>query len=82
VQVHSREYHDDADAWDDTVMADGVLGEYGVVVVPVTPRRIARSPDAVLRRIERCYENAVRRPRPDVVALPIGHGLVSASSGR
>ncbi|WP_088314961.1 hypothetical protein [Kineosporia sp. R_H_3] len=82
IQVHSREHHDGPDTWDDTVMADGLLGEYGVAVVPVTPRRIARAPDVVLRRIERCYENARRRPRPEVSALPVGHGVVSSSSGR
>jgi hypothetical protein len=77
IQVHSREYHDGADAWDETVMGDGVLGEYGVTVVPVTPRRLSETPDAVLRRIERVHERARRLPRPDVRALPVGHGLVS-----
>ncbi|MBI4943087.1 MAG: hypothetical protein HY830_20265 [Actinobacteria bacterium] len=77
VQVHSREHHDGPDSWDDTVMADGLLGEYGVAVVPVTPRRIARSPDVVLRRIERCYEIARRRPRRG----PRG-GASSAGSAR
>ncbi|WP_143448800.1 hypothetical protein [Kineosporia sp. A_224] len=76
VQVHSRAYHD-GDLWDDTVMSDGIYPEYGIVVVGVTPRRIARSPAAVLARIERSYAAAAQRPRPSVLAAPVGHGLVA-----
>lgn len=68
IQVHSRRHHAAPDDWDATVMTDGVYAEHGIPVVGVTPNRIARDPDAVLRRIERAYLSALRRPRPDVVA--------------
>jgi hypothetical protein len=44
---------------------------HGIALVAVTPRQIAIDPDGVLARIERAYEHARRRPRPDVVAVPI-----------
>jgi hypothetical protein len=75
--VHSRRHHADGDEWDHTVHSDGVFPEYGVIAVPVTPRRIRSDPAGVLRRIERAYAAARQRPRPDVVAVPLGHGLVS-----
>ena len=77
VQVHSREYHEGPQEWDDTVMGDGVLADHDIVVVQVTPRRLARSPDEVLARLERRYELARRRPRPDVVAVPLGRWRAS-----
>lgn len=78
VQVHSREYHDGPEAWDATVMGDGIYAEYGIAVVGVTPRSVERHPEVVLRRIERAYEAALRRPRPQVLAMAIAHGLVSS----
>jgi hypothetical protein len=55
VQVHSREFHGGENAFDRTVMVDGVYAEYGVVVVAVTPRLIRDSPGEVLRRVERAH---------------------------
>lgn len=76
VQVHSRRHHFAVDDWEDTVLSDGAYAEYGVPVVAVTPRFVARDPATALRRIERAYEKARARGRADVVAEPIGHGLV------
>ena len=78
VQVHSREHHDGPEAWDATVMSDGVYAEYGIAVVGVTPRSVERRPDVVLRRLENAYSAALRRPRPDVLAAATAHGLVSS----
>ena len=52
-------------------MTDGLLFEHGIVVVGLTPRAIRTRPSSVLRRIERAYEQARRRPRPNVRAVPI-----------
>ena len=48
-----------------------ILVEHGVVVVGLTPRAVRSRPREVLRRIEAVYEQARRRPRPEVVAVPI-----------
>jgi hypothetical protein len=77
IQVHSSTYHCDPDAWDATVMSDGVYAEHGIVVVAVTPRQIRVDPLGVLRRIEGAHLAARQRSRPAVTATPIGHGLVS-----
>jgi hypothetical protein len=71
LQVHSYLHHARPDQWDGTVMTAGILVEHGVVVVGLTPRAIRACPDAVLARMERAYEHARRRPRPDVLAVPI-----------
>ncbi|MBR7742985.1 hypothetical protein KC207_06755 [Phycicoccus sp. BSK3Z-2] len=68
VMVHSHRHHSQGDEWDDTVAADSDLVAAGVVVVGVTPRQVRRSPDAVLRRIERAHAVAADRPHPAVVA--------------
>jgi hypothetical protein len=77
IHVHSRRYHEAWDDWDRTVMADGVFAEYGIPVVGVTPARITRDPEGVLRRVELAYLAAARRPRPDVTARRLGHGIAS-----
>jgi hypothetical protein len=71
VQVHSRQFHAGELDWEATVSADGVFAEHGIALVAVTPKQIATDPDAVRVRIERAYEQARRRPRPEVVAVPI-----------
>jgi hypothetical protein len=70
VQVHSKRFHAGELEWEATVSADGVFAEYGIPLVAVTPRQIAAQSGDVLGRIERAYEQARRRPRPDVLALP------------
>jgi hypothetical protein len=72
VQVHSRRYHGSPADWDDTVASDGVYAEHGVPVVAVTPHMIGADADGTLRRIEAAYRAALARPRPAVVARPIG----------
>jgi hypothetical protein len=72
VQVHSLSHHGTPDSWDGTVTSDGLLVEHGVVVLGVTPRRIRTDPDAVVRRILAAYRSAAARPRPPVVATPVG----------
>jgi hypothetical protein len=72
VQVHSRKYHAGELDWEATVAADAVFVEHGVPVLAVTPSQIARDPDGVLGRIERAHASACLRPRPQVVATPIG----------
>jgi hypothetical protein len=76
IQVHSKRHHSEADDWEATVLSDGVYAEHGIAVVSLTPRFVRRDPAAALARIERAYLAARERPRPDVVAVPIGHGLV------
>jgi hypothetical protein len=71
VQVHSRRYHAGELDWEATVSTDGVFAEHGIALVAITPRQIAIDPDGVLSRVERAYEQARRRPRPDIVAVPI-----------
>jgi hypothetical protein len=77
VQVHSKRHHSDVEDWEATVLSDGAYAEYGIPVVGLTPRFFARDTEAAVRRIERAYLAARGAPRPDVVATPIGHGLVS-----
>jgi hypothetical protein len=74
VQVHSRRYHAGELDWETTVLADGVYAEQGIALVAVTPRQIATDLVGVVARIERADEQARRRPRPGVVAVPIPSG--------
>ena len=69
VQVHSRQYHEDNEDWEATVMSDGVFAEYGIPVVGVTPWAIRRRPALVLGRIERAHLVAAARPRSAVRAV-------------
>ena len=79
VQVHSKRYHAGELDWEKTVSGDGVFAEHGVALVAVTPRQISSQPAAVLARIERAYEQAVKRPRPAVTARPRENGHNGAS---
>lgn len=76
VQVHSRRHHFDVDDWETTVLSDGVYAEFGIPVVAMTPRFVRRDPAAARLRVERAYRAALTRPRADVTATPVGHGLV------
>ncbi|MGL5864425.1 MAG: hypothetical protein ACRCYX_00955 [Dermatophilaceae bacterium] len=80
VMVHSHRYHANGDDFDSTIEADGDLTAAGVIVVGVTPHRIAHDPAAVLRRIERTYLTASARPRPAVTAMP-QHAARPGSAG-
>jgi hypothetical protein len=75
--VHSYLHHAGPDEWDGTVMTDGILVEHGVVVVGLTPRAIRNRAETVRVRVERAYEQARRRPRPRILAVPIASGVVS-----
>ena len=78
VQVHSRQYHAGELDWEKTVSADGVFAEHGIAHVAVTPRQITREASSVLRRIERAYEQATKRPpahRRRPIHRPVGCGL-------
>jgi hypothetical protein len=66
VQVHSRRYHQGAEAWDATVIRDGIFAEHGALLVAVTPTGLDRHPDRVLTRIEGAYRAAAAAPRPAV----------------
>lgn len=57
VMVHSRLHHD-AEGFDETIVRDGELAAYGISVVGLTPRVLAREGEQVLRRIERAYVTA------------------------
>ncbi len=72
VMVHSHKYHSGA-LWDETVERDGDLTTAGIVVVGVTPRAIQNEPIRVLRKVERTYLAAQRRPRPNVRAISRHH---------
>jgi hypothetical protein len=71
VQVHSYRHHARPEEWDGIVLTDGVLVEHGVMVLGFTPHAIKNRRAEVLIRTERTYEQARRRPRPEVVAVPI-----------
>jgi hypothetical protein len=71
LQVHSYLHHAGPDEWDGTVMTDGILVEHGVVVVGLPPRAIRNRAETVRVRVERAYEQARRRPRPRILAVPI-----------
>ena len=69
VQVHSRRFHEGPDAWDSTVMQDGVFAEHGILLVAVTPTGLDRRPGRVLSRIEGAYRAAARSPAPAVLLV-------------
>jgi hypothetical protein len=75
LQVHSYLHHAGPDEWDGPVMTDGILVEHGVVVVGLTPRAIRNRPETVRARVERAYDQARRRPRPNIVAVPIASAV-------
>jgi hypothetical protein len=75
IQVHSRRYHAGPQEWDATVMADGRLAEHGIVVLAVTPARLAADPLAVLTRVENAYRALRGRPRPAVYVRRSENGL-------
>ena len=76
IQVHSKRHHHEEADWEATVLSDGIYAEYGIPVVAMTPTFFTRDPAAAVRRVERAYTAALAMPRPDVLALPVGHGLV------
>jgi len=70
IQVHSRTYHLRDQDWNGTVAADSALGEYGVVVLRLTPQMINTDPSAIRTQVENAYRAGCDRPRPQVRARP------------
>lgn len=68
VMVHSRQFHEGGQQWEQTVARDGELTAHGVVVVGVTPWAIRSDPAGVLARVEQTYLMTRLRPRPAVIA--------------
>jgi hypothetical protein len=64
IEVDSREHHADGLSWERTLARQRRYAEHGVLVLPITPRDLRDSPDAVLRAIRRAYAAAAARPRP------------------
>ncbi len=73
VMVHSREFHDGPDQWEQTVESDSDLTAERIPVVGVTPWSIKRRPNNVLARVENAYLAARASGfRPSVQATPRG----------
>jgi hypothetical protein len=71
IQVHSRAYHARDSDWETTVSGDSLFGEHGVVVLAVTPTKLAADPADVRQRVERAYLAVRDRPRPAVIATSL-----------
>lgn len=80
VMVHSRQFHEGVDQWEQTVMSDTDLTAARVVVVTVTPASLASNPASILRRVEAAYVEARRIGfRAPVRATP-RHGPIRPAS--
>lgn len=72
-QVHSKQHHsgyaeDGTDLWSLTVEKDGPFTDHDIIVIGVTPRSIAKRPQAVLDRFRRVVSrNLGRRYGPVLV---------------
>ncbi len=76
VQVHSRRYHAGPAEWEATLLGDGRLAEQGIVVLAISPSRVAVDPAEVRSQIERAYLSLRGRRRPDVV-VRVPHPVVT-----
>lgn len=78
-QVHSRQHHsgyadDGTDLWSLTVEKDGAFTDHDLIVVGVTPRSLARRPDAVLDRFLRVVARNLGRAYGPVLVDGVLYG--------
>ncbi len=69
LEVDSREWHLDPLGWERTQAKRARFASFGVITVPVTPRRLHEQPQEVVREMIATLASARRRPRPDVRAV-------------
>lgn len=79
-QVHSRQHHsgyaeDGTDLWSLTVEKDAVFAEHDIIVIGVTPRSLAKRPQAVLDRFRNVVSRNLGRTYGPVVVDGVIHGL-------
>lgn len=71
IQVHSRTFHTGTDEhgrdlYSETLVADSRMTSAGIVLLPVTPNTLERSPHLFIQPLRSAIETCRRRPVPDV----------------
>jgi hypothetical protein len=71
LEVDSRAYHSEGDDWMDTLDRDSDFMAHGLLTVHVVPARLRRDPWATVRRIVAVHQQGLRRPRPELLVVPM-----------
>ncbi|XWO25558.1 hypothetical protein C5142_15605 [Rhodococcus sp. BGS-1C] len=71
-EIDSFEHHSSPAAYEKTMTRRASAQGYGLVVVSHTPRAIRTQPEVVIADLQRAYQLALQRPRPNVRAVDPG----------
>lgn len=70
VEVDSREWHFRATDWENTMNRHSDLGQYGIVTLHFSPRRLRKEPASVIDRIRNAIQTGSARPRLNIKTVP------------
>ncbi|MPY98407.1 MAG: hypothetical protein GEU97_10500 [Actinophytocola sp.] len=68
LEVDSIEHHLGPDDYRRTLERHNIMTAHGIVVVHVVPSQLRTEPDKVIAHLRESYQQAARRPRPDIIA--------------
>ena len=69
LEIDSREWHLDPQGWERTQVKRARFASFGVISIPITPRRMQESPHEMVAEVLATLVSARHRPRPDVLAV-------------
>ncbi|MDV6012031.1 hypothetical protein F8178_05990 [Haloechinothrix sp. LS1_15] len=67
-EIDSFEYHLAPSDYARTLRRHAAMTSHGIIVVHTLPSRLTSEPEAVIAELRAAYEQAARRPRPDIIA--------------
>jgi hypothetical protein len=70
VEIDSRQWHFRAQDWERTMDRHSDLGQYGIVTLHFTPRKLHRDPAFVVGRMRNAIEAGSARPRLNITTVP------------
>jgi hypothetical protein len=69
-EVDSRQWHLSPEAWERTMNRHDLMGEFGIIPLHFSPRKIRHEPTEVIQRIKGALENGLKRPPLPIRTIP------------
>lgn len=79
IEIDSFEHHSSPAAFEKTMRRRASMAAHGMIVASHTPKAIRTQPELVLDDLHRLYQQALARPRPNVVAVDPSRAIQLAS---
>jgi hypothetical protein len=70
IEIDSRRWHMNPDAWERTMDRHTRLGEHAIVTLHFTPHKLRSDPAFVMTKMANAYRSGIARPRLLITAVP------------